>query len=69
MLPLWARVDLGAMAMKEYSTFPIPVNHETNTPVTPSDNTPINSMKDLIEAYLDQFDQISNFAGEYHIVL
>ena len=26
-------------------------------------------MKDLIEAYLDQFDQIGNFAGEYHIVL
>ena len=46
-----------------------PVNHETNTPVTPSDNTPINSTKDLIEAYLDQFDRIDNFVGEYHIVL
>ena len=46
-----------------------PVNHETNTPVTPSDNTPINSMKDLIEAYPDQFDWIGNFAGEYHVVL
>ena len=22
MLPLWVRVDLGAMAMKEYSAFP-----------------------------------------------
>ena len=22
MLPLWARVNLGAMAMKDYSTFP-----------------------------------------------
>ena len=47
----------------------VPVNHETNTPVTPSDNTPINSTKDLIEAYLDQFDRIGNFAGEYHIIL
>ena len=46
-----------------------PVNHETNTPVTPSENTPINSTKDLIEAYLDEFDWIGNFAGEYHIVL
>ena len=45
------------------------VNHETNTPVTPSDNTPINSTKYLIEAHPDQFDQIGNFAGEYHIVL
>ena len=26
-------------------------------------------MKDLIEAYPDQFDQISNFADEYHIIL
>ena len=26
-----------------------PVNHETNTPVIPSDNTPINSTRDLIE--------------------
>ena len=32
------------------------------------DNTPINSTKDLIEAYSDQFDRIGNFAGEYHIV-
>ena len=47
----------------------VPVNHETNTPVTPSDNTPINFTKDLIEAYPDQFDQIGNFAGECHIVL
>ena len=46
-----------------------PFNHEINTPVTPSDNTPINSTKDLIEAYPDQFDVIGNFAGEYHIVL
>ena len=46
-----------------------PVNYETNTPVTPSDNTPINSMKNLIETYPDQFDRIGNFAGEYHIVL
>ena len=46
-----------------------PVNHETNTPVTPSDNTSINSTKDLIEAYPDQFDRIGNFSGEYHIVL
>ena len=46
-----------------------PVNHETNTPVTPLDNTPINSTKDLIEAYPDQFDCTGNFAGEYHIVL
>ena len=45
------------------------VNHETNTPVTPSDNIPINSTKDLIEAYPDQMDRIGNFAGEYHIVL
>ena len=27
-----------------------PVNHETNTTVTPSDNTPFNSTKDMIEA-------------------
>ena len=47
----------------------VPVNHEINTPVTPSDNTPINSTKDLIEAYPDQFDRIGNFAGKYHIVL
>ena len=46
-----------------------PVNHETHTPVTPSDNKPINSTKDLIEAYPDQFDRIGNFAGEYHIIL
>ena len=46
-----------------------PANHETNTPVTPSDNTPINSTKYLIEAYPDQFDRIGNFAAEYHIVL
>lgn len=46
-----------------------PVNYATGIPVTPSVNTPINSTKDLIEAYLDQFDQIGNFAGEYHIVL
>ena len=46
-----------------------PVNHETNTPVTPSDNTPINYTKDLIEAYPDQFDRTGNFAEEYHIVL
>ena len=45
------------------------VNHETNTPSTPSDYTPINSAKDLIDAYPDQFDRIGNFAGEYHIVL
>ena len=44
------------------------VNYETNSPVTPSDNTLINSTKDLIEAYPDQFDWISNFPGEYHIV-
>ena len=46
-----------------------PVNHEINPPVTPSDNTPINSTKDVIEAYPDQFDRIGNFAGEYYIVL
>ena len=46
-----------------------PANHETKTPVTPSDNIPINSTKDLIEAYPDQFDRIGNFTGEYHIVL
>lgn len=46
-----------------------PVNYATGTPVTPSVNTPINSTKDLIEAYPDQFDRIGNFAGEYHIVL
>ena len=46
-----------------------PVNHVTNTPLTPSDNTPINSTKYLIEAYPDQFDRIGNFAGENHIVL
>ena len=46
-----------------------PVNHETNIPVTPLNNTPISSMKYLIEAYPDQFDRIGNFAGEYHIVL
>ena len=45
------------------------VNHETNNSITPSDNTPINSTKDLIESYPDQFDQIGNFAGECHIVL
>ena len=42
------------------------VNHETNTPVIPSDNnTPINSTKDLIEAYLDKFDRIGNFASYF----
>lgn len=45
------------------------VNYTTGTPVTPSVNTQINSTKDLIEAYPDQFDRIGNFAGEYHIVL
>ena len=45
------------------------VNSATCAPVTPSDDTPNNSSKDLKEAYLDQFDWIGNFAGEYHIVL
>ena len=46
-----------------------PVNHETDTQVISSDNTPINSTKYLIEAYPDRFDRIGNFAEEYHIVL
>ena len=46
-----------------------PVNHETNTPVTPSDNIPINSTKYLIEVYPDQFDRMGNFVEEFHIVL
>ena len=37
-----------------------PVNHETNTPVTPPDNAPINSTKEQIEAYPDQFDRVGN---------
>ena len=36
-----------------------PVNHETNTPVTPSNNSTINSTKDLIEALL--YDYGMNF--------
>ena len=46
-----------------------PLNDATGAPATPPDYTPINSTRDLMEAYPEQFDQTGNFAGEYHIVL
>ena len=46
-----------------------PLNDMTATPAAPPKHTPINSTRDLIEAYPEQFDRIGDFAGEYHIVL
>ena len=46
-----------------------PLNDITATPAAPPKHTPINSTRDLIEAYPEHFDRIGDFAGEYHIVL
>ena len=60
-LPSLQDLRLVALHCSIQRTKCAPVNHEKNTPVIPSDNAPINSTKDLIEAYPDQFDLIGNF--------
>ena len=47
----------------------VPVNSALCGPVTLSNCTPINLAKALIEAYLEQFNQIGHFAGEYHPIV